>query len=197
MDAPRSKRRPSVKELSKTPSWVMLGFLLGAAFVWTLRRPQPSVRTIALAPPKPAAAAPSHPRVELTTVEAVFAEWGRFAVWDNDVTQIALWDVANRDFSDYYEVRRIEGEYFFRSLSHLTNRIVRHGNPLPPECPVRFTETQEQYRDWLEHGRFERPPEYVPAPNAAIDSSERPVPKVDPSPRLLPPAPSKPSLPSR
>ena len=28
-----------------------------------------------------------------------------------------------------------------------------------PESPLRFTETEEQYRDWVEHGRTERPVE--------------------------------------
>ena len=190
MDESRSKRRPSVKDLSKTPSWVMLGFLLGAAFVWTLRRAEPSVRTVVIAPAKSSVPAPRHP-TELTIVEAVFAQWDHFAIWENDVTQVAMWDVAEREFSNFYEVRRIHGDYFFRSIPRLSNRIVRHGNPVPAECPLRFTETEEQYRDWLEHGRFERAPDVVGGrPNAAIDLPAKPSPTVErPAPSLPHPAP--------
>jgi hypothetical protein len=155
MDETPPKRRPSVKQLSKTPSWVMLGFLLGAAFVWCLPRKEPPTRTILVSsePRKPIPT--SVPQI--STIEAVFAEWGHLAVWDGDVTQVAQWDTATSAFDLYFEVRRADGAYYFRTLPVLTNRLLRHGKEPPPACPLRFTETEAQYREWREHGRQERP----------------------------------------
>lgn len=171
MDEPKPKQRPSVSQLSKTPSWVMLGFILGAGFVMALprRSAPPPARpiTVTLQPhdsPKPAAPT-------LTTIEAVFSDWATYAVWSNDKTQVAMWNAATGEFSEFYEVRRVEGNYYFRSIARLTNREIRHGKPLPAECPLRFTETEEQYREWREQ-RYERPAE-VPRPNV-------PVPRTNP-----------------
>lgn len=179
-DTPKPPRRPSPSQLSRTPSWIMLGFILGVLFVLALPRREP--------PPRPVVAAPTPPpprRTEppqLTTVETLFAQWSRYAVWDNDVTQIALWDPAVGAFSDYYEVRRIDGHAYFRSIPRLTNRIIRHGPQPPSACPIRFTETEGQYREWRDEGRFERPDTSVPAiePPAYMPAVPRPTSSVTP-----------------
>lgn len=177
MDDDTPKHRPSVSQLSKTPSWVMLGFILGALVVWTLPRKEPPARTIVVQ------AVPSKPAVPiesplLTTVEAVFARWSDYAVWDHDLTQIAMWNSSVGEFAEYYEVLRTGGSYYFRSIPDLTHRVIRHGKPVPTECPLRFTETEEQYREWREQGRYERPPERTgvlpPRPTRVT-----PTPKVD------------------
>lgn len=194
MDEPSSKHRPSVPQLSKTPSWVMLGFVFGAAFVWALRRPEPPTRTIVVS--RPADTAVPAERPQLTTVEAVFAEWERYAVWEGELTQIAMWNAGTRDFTDFFEVRRVRGANYFRSIPRLTNRIVRHGTPVPEECPLRFTETEEQYREWVEHGRFERPADaparpFTPPPTAV----EKPTPFLEAVPTKVPAPP--PDLPKK
>jgi hypothetical protein len=149
--------------LSRTPSWVMLGFLLGALAVYAWLRP----RGNAPQPPAPPAvsAAPvaetKRDAPVLTTIEAVFATWGENAVWHANTTEIALWNSRDRDFTDFYEVRRIGGVNYFRSIPTLTRRIIRRGKEIP-ECPLQFTETEEQYREWKEHGRTERPAESAP-----------------------------------
>ncbi|PTX92453.1 hypothetical protein [Opitutus sp. ER46] len=157
--------RPSVAQLSKTPSWVMLGFVLGALVVWALprRAPAPAPRPVVVAPPVAEPARPARPPEvpSLTTIEAVFAEWSSGAVWDDNRTEVALWNAAVGDYVEFYEVRRIEGTFYFRSIPQLTGVPLRHGKPAPPECPLRFTETEAQYREWLEHGRRERPVERV------------------------------------
>lgn len=164
MDADPStepRPKPSVASLSKTPSWIMLGFLLGAIFVLSLWTPwKKPTRLPALAgsaPPVPAAFEPAKPRPppQLTTIEAVFAEWGNHAVWSGDTTEVAQWSIRDRDFTEFYEVRRLGDALYFRSLTRLTRRIISRGKPMP-ECPLQFTETEEQYREWLEHGRKER-----------------------------------------
>ncbi len=164
-DEPENRRRRSPPPMSKTPSWVMLGFLLGAAFVWAFQRGRE----------KPAAAAPglltswskavSVGPSPLTTIEAVFAEWGGRAVWDNDLTEVALWRTETAAFSEFYEVKRVGEALYFRSIPKLTRPIIRHGPPLPRESPLQFTETEAQYREWFEHGRFERAAEATVQPS--------------------------------
>lgn len=191
MDEKPSPRRPSIKQLSKTPSWVMLGFILGVLFIRALPHSEPPApRPIVLAPVEKKE--PSS-RSRLTTVEAVFAQWSQYASWSDDVTQVALWSPEVGDFAEAYEVRRIDGVFYFRSLPHLTNRVIRHGKQPPSECPLQFTETAEQYRDWRENGRFERPAE-VPRPVLVQPRADAPA--AEPTPSVgnqqveLPPAPT-------
>jgi hypothetical protein len=182
-------RRPSVSQLSKTPSWVMLGFVLGAVFIWALPRHEPPARTIMVAAPAREQRTTA-PR-ELTTIEAVFDQWSDYASWDHDVTQVALWNSAVGDFAECYEVRRVNGAFYFRSLPHLTNRVIRHGKPVPAECPLRFTETEEQYREWHDHDRYERPAEVVrPTLSYEKPAQLTPQPTVQPTERVQPPPPS-------
>jgi hypothetical protein len=156
-----STERESPPKMSMIPSWVMLGFVLGALFVGTLpplkkQQPAPPV-----APPAfkntPAAAPPALP--QLSTIEAVFSVWGENAVWDHDTTEVALWNTDLNRFADFYEVRRVGDLYYFRTIPKLTRRIINHGKQLPVNCPLQFTETEAQYLEWREHGRSERRPD--------------------------------------
>lgn len=148
---------------SRALSWALTGFLLGAACVYAYLRPRPSP---AVPPPAagvtvlPASAPVAPPRV-LATVEAVFAEWGDRASWTGNVTEIALWNSAAAAFAEYYEVRRVGGQLYFRSIPALTRRVIRRGKE-DPSCPLVFTETEAEYREWLQHGRNERPAEEFP-----------------------------------
>lgn len=151
-------------KLSKTPSWVMLGFVLGGLFVYAMMRrdeptPPAAVPVRFVEAPKPPA--PRRP-MTLSTIEAVFSVWGKYATWTDDLTEVALWNKEERKFSEFYEVRRIGGAYYFRSIPELSRRVVRHGKELP-DSPLQFTETEEEYREWLEHGRTERRTEIEPA----------------------------------
>ncbi len=191
---PRSDYERSTAKLSKTPSWVMLGFILGALFVIALpplrKKPAPAPETVRVEFTRPAA--PREPR-PLSEIEGVFAVWGKHATWFNDTTEVALWNTKDRAFTDFYEVRRFGDDYYFRSLTSLTRRIVKHGKPLP-ESPLQFTETEEQYRDWLEHGRIERPTE--PPPRSGAPTSHRIVP-ADPALTPTPPPTAEKNAPPR
>lgn len=172
-DEPEIDETPRPPKLSLTPSWVMLGFLLGAATVWMMERsktpPAPVPVTVA---PKPVRVEPS----PLTMIEAVFAEWGTYAVWENNVTEVALWRPETRTYSECYEVRKIGGELYFRSIPKLTHRVVRSGSPLPSDAPLQFTETEAHYQAWLAQGREEPklpprgklPPTITPTPTAPV-----------------------------
>lgn len=148
---------------SRAFSWAMTGFLLGAACVYAYLRPRTAPAEPAVVVPSQVAPEPSPAAVPraLTTVEAVFAEWGERASWTGNVTEIALWSSAAGAFSDYYEIRRVGGQLYFRSLPALTRRVIRRGKE-DPSCPLLFTETEAEYRDWLQHGRSERPAHEVP-----------------------------------
>lgn len=188
-ESERPKQEYSVarSKMSKTPSWIMLGFVLGALFVVALP-PLEKKKPAASAPPEmktaepPKPAAPSEPPL-LTTIEDVFATWGHLAVWSDHVTEVALWNIDRKAFSDFYEVRRVDGLLYFRTIPRLTRRVITRGKPIP-ECPLVFTETEEQYREWRDYGRSERPTVTElrpPAPRPNPSGSSRVGEKIPPA----------------
>jgi hypothetical protein len=140
---------PNPPKPAVAPSWAMLGFLFGILFMLALPH-----RAAA-----PAAAAPSEPRLplhttapRLTTIEAVFAEWGQYAVWDKDVTEVALLaDPYTQSDRECYEVLRVGGDFYFRSIPRLTRPVLTHGLPDDPKSPMplEFTESAAQREEWL------------------------------------------------
>lgn len=193
-DLPRRKEYPlSTAKLSKTPSWIMLGFVLGALFVLALpplRKKAPVPETVRVEFTRPPAPRESRP---LSDIEGVFAVWGQHATWFDNTTEVALWNSKERAFTDFYEVRRFGDDLYFRSITSLTRRVMTHGKPLP-ESPLQFTETEDQYREWMEHGRVERPAEprlrpTAPPPTVAphVNPPEKPLTPI-PLERLPPPA---------
>ena len=135
--------------LSKTPSWITLGFVLGALFVLALPREEP--RRPATPPAKTQTVRLERPK--LTQIEAVFADWGQHAVWSHDITEVALWDTDTRSYTICYEVLRSGDDYYFRSIPKLTRPILTHG--VPANSPLLFTETEESRREWLQRGQYE------------------------------------------
>jgi hypothetical protein len=198
MDEDESSRRKeyplSPSKMSKTPSWIMLGFVLGAlAVIALLPRLQKK------APPNPESArrleftkppAPRQPQ-PLSKIEGVFAEWGNYALWsDDDTTEVALWNDEYREFSDLYEVRRDGKTYYFRTLTRLTRRMFTPPN-LPLDCPLRFTEPKERYTTGTDGGpprreaELKRPPG-VSAPVAPPRINTTPIAPSDPGIDLAP-----------
>lgn len=172
---PVAKAKPSL-----VPSWVMLGFLIGALFVWAL----PSRK------PAPPSVEKSEPRTvviktvpQFTTIEAVFAVWGKYAVWDNELTEVALWSSETKDYTDCFEVLRSGNTHYFRSIPRLTRPILTHGTRL--ESPLQFTETEAQRAEWLGEKRQET---FRALSEAA--RSKTPLPSYapgEPPPRQVPP----------
>ena len=145
MDEETPSPPPSAKP-SQTPSWAMLGFVLGALFVLALPRRQPEALAPARPPAHASAAVRSAPP-RLTTIEAVFAGWSQYAVWENGLTEVALWNADTRAYSDCFEVLRSGDGYFFRSIPKLTRVPLTHG--VTANSPLLFTETEEQRQEWL------------------------------------------------
>ena len=121
---------------SKVPSWIMLGFLFGAVFVWALpdRRP-PRADPAPAAPVASILPAAKSPR--LTDVEAAFEEWKAYALWADNITYVTLWDSAEtRTFRDCFQVLRQGDEFFYRSVPR--PRDLRPREDVPKECPLEF-----------------------------------------------------------
>jgi len=154
--------REKAAGMSRTPSWVMLGFVLGAAFVWLLPktaggrgglgREEPPAKAAAkpagAQPARPAAAAPvaakPAPR-QLSVVEAVFEEHGKNAIWDRNRTEVAVWNSDKAAFCDYYEAYRDEGTVWFRSIPVLTRPLLALAGR--SDVPIVFTETEEMRKE--------------------------------------------------
>lgn len=153
-------RAPKAEPLSKASSWMTLGFLFGAATVWAYLSHQE--KPVSSAPPTLSEwpVKKQLDRAPLTRIEAVFATYKDLAVWDKNTTEVAMWREGTRDESEWewYEVRRVGEDFYFRSILHPSkNRLlITHGKPLGNEVPLRFTETEAQYQEWFEHGRFEK-----------------------------------------
>ncbi len=154
---------------SKVPSWIMLGFILGCLAVLSLQReaetpPEepPSTSAPVSRPPEPPREnimALSN-RPSLAAIEAVFAQWGDYALWENDTTQVALWNSSTSEFSDHLEVVRTPSGLYFRSIPRVT-RPWTEARP-PVESPLRFTEPEVARRARLE-GKLGRQPAPVPS----------------------------------
>lgn len=167
---PAPQRRPIVRKLAKEPSWILLGFLLGAAFVWLL--PDSDDSKGGAATPAPGAdagagagaetGAPSAseavragngsaggqragdrralPVRRLSTIEAVFEAWGQYAVWEHDLTQIALWSAEHGGYAECYEVMRSGDALYFRSIPKLSRPVINYGTQIT--SPLLYTETE-------------------------------------------------------
>ena len=115
-------------------------------------------------------------RPRLLEIEAVFAEWGRFAIWSNETTEVALWDTEKSSYTIFYEVLRSGESYYFRSIPKLTRPILTHGAQV--KSPLQFTETEESRREWLERDReiiSPRPPEAATDKAASDTVNSRPL----------------------
>ncbi|HXN34924.1 MAG TPA: hypothetical protein VN877_02055 [Opitutaceae bacterium] len=139
---------PTPAKPSQVPSWVTLGFVLGALFVlaWPRRDTEaPAER------PAENAAAPTPAKVaaapKMATIDAVFESWGGGAVWSDGTTEVALWSPETKSYSDFYEVVRVDGEFYYRPIPALTRPIVTRG--VPENSPLEFTETERQRQEWL------------------------------------------------
>jgi len=126
-----STDKPSREQLSKTPSWIMVGFVLGCLATITVERdlneekeeakaklpvpapvvrPEPAVNTITRINDKPS----------LAVVEALFSKSVDRAIWRGNTTEFEAWNQATGKFTDYFEVVRSDGLYYFRSIPNLT-----------------------------------------------------------------------------
>jgi hypothetical protein len=154
------------EKLSKTPSWIMVGFVFGCVFAYVAnremekRRPKPTVEPpVVTRPVEQAPAVPlSAMRLSQNEVDAIFRQFAAGAVWENDITEVAVWNPVMKKFSDLVEVMR-SGEYFYyRPIQRLTRPLIS----IEPEPGVLllFTETEAARETRLKP----IPPIFRPAP---------------------------------
>jgi len=165
MDEDDDPSPPPPAKPSQIPSWVILGFALGALFVAALPR-----RAAAPAPAAPEPVIRPAPPPQVTTIEAVFASWEQYAVWVDNTTQVAMWDPQTKGYSDCYEVLRVAGNYYFRSIPALTRPVLTHG--VVSESPLQFTESPAQREKFLSDVRQENWNSFSAGARAALGPSE-------------------------
>jgi hypothetical protein len=107
----------------------------------------PPSETPAAAGLEPAAAPVARSAPQIAVIEAVFAEWGSAASWENDVTEVALWSSETGSYSQCFQVIRTGGMYFFRSIPRLTRPVLTRG--VRDNSPLQFTESEAQRAEWI------------------------------------------------
>ena len=139
--------KPPHPKLSKTPSWIMVGFIAGALFAYGVRQEvekHEPTKTASAPLPAPAQTAPPHSgaalkdHASLTAIENIFTQYEGQAVWHNDLTEVALWNAETGKYSEFFEVMRSGDYYYIRTLPHLTRAVIRQN--VDPNSPLRFTE---------------------------------------------------------
>lgn len=175
LDESSSTSRPKP---STIPSWVTLGFILGALFVWALPRskepltpaPPPEFRS----PPTSVVATP--PRQ--SDVEALFSKWGpRYALWADDVTYVCMYDQASGTFRDCFEVVRRGDTLYFRTVERPGN--LRARDDVPVDSPLEFLNPIPVPRSQ----RFDR---LAPPPTPARTEPQMILPSSPPSSEKIP-----------
>jgi hypothetical protein len=134
-------------KLSKTPSWIMVGFIAGALFAYGVRRevvshdetkPSPPAAQVPMPAEPPHSASALKNRSSLSAIENIFTQYEGRAVWHNDLTEVALWNAETGKYSELFEVMRSGDDYYFRTLPHLTRAVIRQSDD--PNLPLMFTE---------------------------------------------------------
>lgn len=179
MSAPRS---------SFAPLWLTLGFAAGLAFGWAAFRSEtPRAAAAPVATKSASTAAPERTQVPvnagtLRAVEQTFERWGGYAIWENDVTEIAAWDARRKRHADFYAVRRHDGKFYFRSLAALSRPIIDHG--ASATMPIAFTEPQRMREQF-----YRENPNYDPATAPRVELPPRPPERFATRPSLITPTP--------
>lgn len=134
------------QKLSPAPSWITLGFGLGALTVWALLRqpelppaPEPVAAAATEAPAPRGNVATLADRPSFNVVAAMFEQNLPWAFWHEGRSQFALWNSVTGDYTDFFEAQRVGDDLFFRPLDRLTWWLI---DGYGPEAGViRFAET--------------------------------------------------------
>lgn len=163
---------PPPAKPSKTPSWIMLGFVIGVGFMLALPRRENQPAAPPALRPVPGPATVERPTIDRAEYfEAVFAELGQPAVWENDLTEVAFWNAEKKAFADRYEVLRMGDRFFFRSILHFTRPLLTHG--VPDNSPLQYTEPQARRDEWLRENSAENLRAFLAAPRAAPEAAAK------------------------
>lgn len=157
-DAPR---RPSPAKMSKVPSWISVGVVIGVLIGYSFHpKPPPAPPQVKVVEVPKVAPQPN----PIPTVEAIFEAWRVNAVWrDDDTTQIAVWNPQTKEFSDFYEVLRVDDRVYFRSIPALTRELITYEGGAP-DAPIWFAGAKE-HKGRVEIPRTKAPPRFTPTPS--------------------------------
>jgi hypothetical protein len=138
----------SKEKLSKTPSWIMVGFVLGCLFAYVADREIEKRRGKNPPPPRPAPVVPAAPpevpaglRLSQNEVDAIFTQAEGGAVWENDITEIVVFNMRTGKFSDMVEVMRSGPYYYYRPIFRLTRPLITA--EAPEGALILFTESEK------------------------------------------------------
>lgn len=147
--------KPARESLSKVPSWIMLGFVIGCIVALAVKDnidDRKRVKAEAQAKAQAAQAAqieakkpepkPETRRLTLDAMEALFLQWKERAIWRHDVTEVAFWNPENNQYSEFVEIFRNGEELYFRTIPRLTRPLLPVSDA-EAGMPLRFTETEE------------------------------------------------------
>lgn len=135
------------ERLSKVPSWIMLGCIIGAIVALTVKQQidardaqrVAAANALVKPTPTPTPTPPPH-RASLYEYEDIFDRWEERAVWWHDLTQVAFWNPTTNQYSEYVEVLRNGDDYYFRTIPKLTWPLIDVG--VAPDQPLRFAEPE-------------------------------------------------------
>jgi hypothetical protein len=88
-------------------------------------------------------------------------------VWENDVTEIALWNEASQRYDRFYEIVRTGGQFYFRPLGRLRRPLLDHG--VRGRSPIWFTETRAMRDEFYRNN-----PNYKPNSEPVVELPPRP-----------------------
>lgn len=134
------------EKLSKTPSWIMVGFVAGILFVlgvqseWKQASPVEPPRIEASAPLAARNIASLEDRPSLAAIEALFEQYQAAAVWEDGTTELALWNSVTGNYDDFFEVRRDGDRDYYRSLIKLTRPLIN--DEAGSDALLKFTEPE-------------------------------------------------------
>lgn len=175
---------------SSIPVWLTVGFTVGMLFGWLTFRPEKPAEPAQTPTPPPVGPTGSLPFIPtlpsgtegLQRVEELFQAWGGYATWDKGLTQFAVWNRETGQHDTFYEVRRSNRRFYFRTLPQADWPLIDHG-PLA-RCALWFAEPPERREKFYRENPDERPGvvRWVNAPERAP---------------LLPPAPAAGGEPAR
>lgn len=144
--------KPDSEKLSHAPSWILIGFVVGCLVAHSAIRyydahwaskPAPVIE-----PVKPPTAAEKAERAkknrpDLWLVEALFEQRAPEVVWQDNLTEIVLWNEATNDFKDGVEVLRRGDKFYYRSIDQLTRHVIEGSDMFNGERgAIVFTETE-------------------------------------------------------
>ena len=148
---------------SSIPVWLTVGFTAGMLFGWLTFRPEKPAESVEPPPAQPAGPGVSLPFIPilpsdtegLRQVEELFQAWGGYAAWDKGVSQFAVWNRETGLHDAFYEVRRSNRRFYFRTLPQADWPLVDHGTLV--RCALRFAEPPERREKFYRENPDERP----------------------------------------